>query len=244
MALTVCVTVDMEQDCPPYLRTWRGVEHGAPVVLELLREEGILGTFFVTGELARRFPATVRAIVEAGHEVGSHGDTHQRFDRMDTFAARAQIRNATATLRAFYAVTSFRAPNLQLPDACLPLLEQEGYLLDSSAARYKTLGVRVCRAGALLRVPASVTSSTLRWPAWLRDPLLARLHDPVVLFVHPWEFVDLTRERLRIDCRFKTGAPARKCLQDCIRFFKRRDATFVRMRDLRPLIDEHRPAEA
>jgi hypothetical protein len=89
-----------------------------------------------------------------------------------------------------------------------------------------------------------VTSSTLRWPAWLRDPLLARLRDPVVLFVHPWEFVDLTRERLRLDCRFKTGEPARTCLQDCIRFFKRRDATFARMRDLRPLIDELRPAEA
>ena len=232
MALNVCVTVDMEQDCPPYLDTWRGVEQGAPIALELLHEEGIPETFFLTGELARRFPATVRAILEAGHEVGGHGDTHRRFDRMDTEAARAEIRKSTATLRAFCPVESFRAPNLQLPEEYLPLLDEEGYRLDSSAARYKVPRGRVCRAGSLLRVPASVTSSALRLPAWLRDALLARLRDPVVLFVHPWEFVDLSRERLRIDCRFRTGEPARRSLQETIRFFKRRDASFGRMRDL------------
>lgn len=244
MAIQVCVTVDMEQDCPPYLNTWRGVGEGTPVVLDLLRAEAIPATFFVTGELARKFPATVRAIVEAGHEVGCHGDTHRRFDRMDAPAARADIGAATATLRAFCPVTSFRAPNLKFPPEYLPLLEREGYSIDSSAARYKTFGVRVCRAGTMLRVPASVTSSTLRWPAWLRDPLFARLSDPAVLFVHPWEFVDLTRERLRIDCRFKTGEPARQSLQDVIRFFKRRDARFVRMQDLRAGLEGSRPDAA
>jgi hypothetical protein len=48
-----------------------------------------------------------------------------------------------------------------------------------------------------------MTSSVLRLPAFVRDPWLAALRDPVVLFVHPWEFVDLTRERLRYDCRFR-----------------------------------------
>ena len=43
-----------------------------------------------------------------------------------------------------------------------------------------------------------------------------RLSDPVVLFVHPWEFVDLTRERLRYDCRFRTGDVALRCLREVI----------------------------
>jgi peptidoglycan/xylan/chitin deacetylase (PgdA/CDA1 family) len=231
--MIVCVTVDMEQDCPPYLHTWRGVEQGAPILFDLLRDEGIPATFFVTGDLARRYPEVVRRIVGAGHEVGCHGDTHRRFDRMDAEAAEAEIAAATATLRAFYPVTSFRAPNLKLPAACLGILERHAYRLDSSAGRHKALGVDVCRAGAITRVPASVTSSTLRWPARLRDPLLGSLREPVVLFVHPWEFVDLTRERLRIDLRFRTGAVARRCLHDTIRFFKGRGATFVRMADLR-----------
>jgi peptidoglycan/xylan/chitin deacetylase (PgdA/CDA1 family) len=237
MAIQVAVTVDMEQDCPPYLNTWRGVGEGAPVILALLRDEGVPATFFVTGELARKFPAAVHAIVDAGHEVGCHGDSHRRFDRMDAPAAEVEIRDATATLRAFCPVTSFRAPNLQFPPEYLPFLEREGYLLDSSAARYKAPGARVHRAGRVLRVPASMTSSVLRFPAWVRDPLLARLRDPVVLFVHPWEFVDLTRERLRIDCRFRTGEPARRSLAEVVRLFKRRGATLVRMRDLQPSAD-------
>jgi len=231
--MVVCVTIDMEQDCPPYLHTWRGVEQGAPILFDLLRDEGIPATFFVTGDLARRYPEVVRRIVAAGHEVGCHGDTHRRFDRMDAQAAEAEIAAATETLRGFCPVTSFRAPNLKLPTAYLAILERHAYRLDSSVGRHKALGVDVCRVGAITRVPVSVTSSTLRWPARLRDPLLGILREPVVLFVHPWEFVDLAGEPLRIDLRFRTGAVARRCLKETIHFYKGRGASFVRMRDLK-----------
>jgi hypothetical protein len=50
--------------------------------------------------------------------------------------------------------------------------------------------------------------------------------------VHPWEFVDLRRERLRIDCRFRTGDKAFACVRDVIRRFARRGARFVTIRDL------------
>ena len=58
------------------------------------------------------------------------------------------------------------------------------------------------------------------------------LRDPVVLFVHPWEFVDLTRERLRYDCRFRTGDFALRALREVIELFQRRGATFLPMREL------------
>ena len=86
---------------------------------------------------------------------------------MDAQAAEGEILASTRTLREFFPVTSFRAPNLKLPPAYLAILERHGYLLDSSAGRHKALGVHVCRVGAITRVPASVTSSTLRWPARL-----------------------------------------------------------------------------
>lgn len=233
-AKTVCLTVDMERDCPPYLETWRGVTEGTPLLLALLAAEAVVATFFVTGELARRFPDTVRAILAAGHEVGSHGDTHAHFGRIGLAKAREEIARSTQTLRQFCDVSSFRAPYLRFPTAYLPMLEAHGYQLDSSAARYKYPGASVTRAGGLLRVPASVTSSMLRCPAWLRDAVLRRVREPAVLFVHPWEFVDLTREQLRFDCRFKTGEPAHDCLRETIRHFKDRELRFVRMRDFAP----------
>ena len=39
----------------------------------------------------------------------------------------------------------------------------------------------------------------------------------------------MTHEPLRIDNRFRTGEPARRCLQGAIRFFKQRNAPFKRM---------------
>lgn len=229
----VCITIDLEQDCPPFLATYRGMAEGSGPLLARLAAERVPATFFATGDVARRFPDVIRSIVAAGHELGCHGDTHRRFDAMSADEARAEIVAATAELRRFYPVVSFRAPNLRFPDEYVPLLEAQGYQLDSSQAKYKSSWLfGRPRRWELARVPASTTSSVLRLPRWLRSAILSRLESPVVLFVHPWEFVDFRASSLRLDCRFRTGAAALACLEDNIRLFKRRGATFLRMIDL------------
>ena len=231
--LRVALTVDFEPDCPPYLSsTYRGIEQGAPRLLELFAATGVRATYFTTSEVAERYPESVRRLLDAGHELGCHGVTHTAFDRMDEATARWEIDQSSRVLRAFAPVTSFRAPYLRFPDAYVPLLEQSGFALDSSLAKYKRSYREPRRATRLARIPASMTSSVLRLPAFVRDPWLASLRDPVVLFVHPWEFVDLTRERLRYDCRFRTGDVALRCLREVIEMFARRGAAFVPMREL------------
>jgi peptidoglycan/xylan/chitin deacetylase (PgdA/CDA1 family) len=224
-------TVDVEHDCPPYLTTWRGIEEGMPRLLAMLREEQVPATCFTTGEVARRYPEIVRTIVEGGHELGCHGDTHRSFAEMTQPESDAEIAAASETLRAFAPVVSFRAPYLRFPARYIALLGRHQYALDSSEGRHKSLRASVHRDHGVLRVPASVTSSTLRWPAFARNALFSRLSSPVVLFVHPWEFVNLKREPLRFDCRFKTGDEALECARAALRFFKARGATFARMRD-------------
>lgn len=231
--MKVCWTVDVEHDCPPFLSTCRGIEEGLPRLLELFRNEKVSGTFFITGDIARRFPGCVRAIGDAGHEIACHGDTHRPFDTLDEAAARTEIRDSTAILRQFAEVTSFRAPNLRFPDEYVRLLEAEGYRLDSSQAKYKrTYWFRRPLSTPLARVPASMTSSVLRIPAALRYPILGRLADPAVLFVHPWEFVDFRDSELRLDCRFRTGQTALDCLRANMRYFRKRGAEAVRMDQL------------
>jgi peptidoglycan-N-acetylglucosamine deacetylase len=231
--LRVALTVDFEPDCPPYLSTtFRGIEQGAPRLLELFADAGVRATYFTTGEVAERYPHAVTALLEAGHELGCHGVTHTAFDRMDERTARWEIAHSSARLREFAAVTSFRAPYLRFPETFVPLLEEHAFTLDSSLARYKRSYRAPRRATRLARVPASVTSSVLRLPAFIRDPWLFALRDPVVLFVHPWEFVDLRRERLRYDCRFRTGEVALECLRTVIRRLSARGARFLTMREL------------
>jgi peptidoglycan/xylan/chitin deacetylase (PgdA/CDA1 family) len=231
----VCLTVDFEPDCPPYLSsTFRGIEQGAPALLALFAEHGVRATYFTTGEVAARFPDAVRALVRDGHELGCHGVSHSAFDTLDEAAARREITESARLLRTFAPVTSFRAPYLRFPERYVRLLEDSAFTLDSSLAKYKW-SYRAPRAPTTLtRIPASMTSSVLRLPAVVRDPWLLALADPVVLFVHPWEFVDLTRENLRYDCRFRTGPVALRCLREVVTLFERAGAEFVAMRELDP----------
>lgn len=45
-------------------------------ILDILQERGVRATLFLTGGYIRRFPALVRRMVEEGHEVANHTDTH------------------------------------------------------------------------------------------------------------------------------------------------------------------------
>ena len=134
----ITITVDVEEDCPPMLTSTRGMEEGLPKLLDLFKKEGIKATFFVTGMMAEQYPDLIYRIPKEGHELGCHGYTHARFDRMEEEEARIALKQAGKVLRQFEKrLVSFRAPNLQFPEKYLKLLEEEGFLYDSSLAAYK-----------------------------------------------------------------------------------------------------------
>ena len=69
-----------------------------PRVLDLLAARGIRASFFLVGERAARAPATVRAIAEAGHEIGSHGWSHRSLWLCGPARTDAEIGRARAIL--------------------------------------------------------------------------------------------------------------------------------------------------
>ena len=233
-SLKVFFSVDAEPDCMSFFRdSYRGMEEGMPALLDLLEEEGVKATFFSTGQVAEKYPDVTRELVSRGHELGCHGMTHRRFTSLDRAEAKQEIQESSRILRKFASVTSFRAPYLEFPDSYLDLLVEADYLLDSSQAKYKIAYYKNRGpATALRRMPVSVTSSFIRLPLWFRTPFFKRLDNPVVLYVHPWEFVDLRQEKMRLDCRFKTGQAALDCLRSTLRFFKGRNARFCTFAEL------------
>ena len=117
----------------------RRVEANTDRVLALFEQTGVKATFFTLGWIARRHPALVRRIADAGHEVASHGWDHRRvftFEpgefRTDLIAARAAIEDAAGT-----AVTGYRAPSFSI-DArtpwAHPILAEQGFAYSSSVA--------------------------------------------------------------------------------------------------------------
>jgi peptidoglycan/xylan/chitin deacetylase (PgdA/CDA1 family) len=52
-------------------------EVGAPRLLELFRRNDLTTTWFIPGHSAETFPEQMRAVAEAGHEIGVHGYSHE-----------------------------------------------------------------------------------------------------------------------------------------------------------------------
>ncbi len=227
----ITITVDVEEDCPPMLTSTRGMEEGLPELLDLFKKEGIRATFFVTGMMAEQYPDLIDRIPGEGHELGCHGYTHARFDRMEKEEARLALKQAGKVLRQFEKkLVSFRAPNLQFPKSYLGLLEEENFLYDSSIASYKPPFLRSKVKSKIIRIPATITSSFIRLPPGLFIPLIKRWESPVI-FVHPWEFVDMSNVPIRLDCRFNTGEKALHNLKILIRTLKAQHYIFLTLQE-------------
>jgi polysaccharide deacetylase family protein (PEP-CTERM system associated) len=113
------------------------VQRNTDVVLALLAERGSKGTFFTLGWVAQQFPAVVRSIVSAGHEIASHGFWHQRIHTIGEAEFREDVRTAKAVIEdvAGVAVHGYRAPSFSLTDDvawAARILVEEGHSYDSS----------------------------------------------------------------------------------------------------------------
>ena len=122
---------------------WEGLEHrvecNADAVLALFEEAGVKGTFFTLGWVAERYPALLRRIAEAGHEVASHGWDHKRVFTMTAATFRADLERARIAIEDSCGQTpaGYRAPSFSI-DKRTPwahrVLAEEGYVYSSSVA--------------------------------------------------------------------------------------------------------------
>ena len=123
--------------------SWDGlihrVERNTEAVMALFAEANAKATFFTLGWVANRYPALVRRIAEAGHEVASHGWDHERVFRMTPEQFEGDLKHARAAIEdaAGQAVTGYRAPSFSI-DMRTPwahaILADAGYLYSSSVA--------------------------------------------------------------------------------------------------------------
>lgn len=113
------------------------VEDNTRRVLELFARRGIHATFFVLGWVAERFPALVRDIGAAGHEIASHGFGHERL----TNITRSQFREGVVRTKRLLedingsAVYGYRAPSYSVGPTTLwahEELREAGYRYSSS----------------------------------------------------------------------------------------------------------------
>lgn len=69
-------------------------------LLDILAEKGVKSTFFLVGFWAEKFPESVKAIADAGHDVGNHSDSHPHLPKMEKDKVIAQIEDCNKKIEA------------------------------------------------------------------------------------------------------------------------------------------------
>lgn len=146
------------------------VERNVDLILALLDGAGVRATFFTLGWIAERYPALVRRIVQEGHELASHGQSHERASTQAPAAFLHDIMHSKATLEHISGqrVNGYRAPSFSIGAGnlwALDALHAAGYRYSSSIypVRHDHYGMpgaaRFCGhpngPGSLLELPIS-----------------------------------------------------------------------------------------
>ncbi len=113
------------------------VERNTQVLLDLLAERSIRGTFFVLGWIAERHPRLVKRIAAAGHEIASHGYSHRLIYTQPPGEFREETWRSKRVLEdlAGAAVIGYRAASFSITRQslwALDVLIDLGFLYDSS----------------------------------------------------------------------------------------------------------------
>ncbi|WP_296885895.1 XrtA system polysaccharide deacetylase [Thiobacillus sp.] len=113
------------------------VERNIDVILQLLEEADANATFFTLGWIAERYPQVVRRIVDAGHELASHGYGHERVSDLTPEQFRSDITRAKHILEDLggVSVRGYRAPSFSINQNnwwAVEELENAGYVYSSS----------------------------------------------------------------------------------------------------------------
>jgi len=226
--MQVAFTVDVEQDVPPFLESWQGVEKGLPRLLDLLATYEIPTTFFITGETAEKYPELTKSISQF-HEIGCHGYKHERFDRLSANEQLMRIKAATEALKKITGrkMYGFRAPNFKTNRETFTILRKLGYKYDSSTTCYH---LKSWKNQKIVEIPNTFFSSFLRLPVQITIPVLrfcSKTMPLVVLDYHVWEIIEM--KNVRFDCRFATGETAYQRLEKVLQFMKNNNFEFKLM---------------
>ena len=204
-------------------------------ILDLFDEAGVKATFFTLGWIAERNRAAMRAIVDRGHELASHGYDHARVFTLSRTEFAEDLAKSRAILEdaAGQAITGYRAPSFSI-DArnrwAHEVLAEHGYAYSSSVAPivHDHYGWRDAPRFAFDPVPGSelveipVTTAILRGkrlaaggggffrvlPYGFSRWAIRQVNAegrPAVFYFHPWE-VDPGQPRV-------AGAPLRSRLR-------------------------------
>lgn len=81
-------------------------------LIDILEKYGVKTTFFVVGDWVDKYPESVKALADAGHEVMNHSNTHAHFSALSTEQILADVQGCNEKIAAVTGTSPslFRCP--------------------------------------------------------------------------------------------------------------------------------------
>jgi peptidoglycan-N-acetylglucosamine deacetylase len=106
-----------------------GARVAVPLILDVLRERGLTGTFFVPGWTAENHSKVISAVHRLGHEIGHHGWIHEWPTNLSRDEEEDVLRKGIAELEAITGMKpiGYRSPAWEFSANTLELLHSYGF---------------------------------------------------------------------------------------------------------------------
>jgi polysaccharide deacetylase family protein (PEP-CTERM system associated) len=192
------------------------VEASTHRLLELFSEHNAKCTFFTLGWVAERYPNLIKAIVDQGHELASHGFSHQRATIMTPDEFREDVSRSKQVLEAAsgQAILGYRAPSFSFNDSNVwvyNILKELGFEYSSSTypIKHDLYGVpkwprfKYERPEGIIEIPVPTIRKNSTntgiggggyfrlYPYWFSkkriNNYLTKENQPYSFYFHPWE---------------------------------------------------------
>ncbi len=138
------------------------IESNTHILLDLFDQHNIKATFFVLGWLASKRPGLIKEIHQRGHEIASHGYSHQLCSDLSQTELRDDIFKSKIILEDITGqpVQGYRAPNFSITRELVNILHELGFKYDSSYNNF-ALNKRHGKANGLFRASTNSHLTTI-----------------------------------------------------------------------------------
>ena len=153
-----------------YLTFDCGYENGCTTkILDTLKEKKVTAAFFVTLPNVKDNPEIIARMINEGHIVGNHSDTHPNFSKISRTQMAKEIENLDNYLREHfgYSSTYFRFPEGACSENALELVQSLGYTSVFWSSAY-----------------ADWDTSNPKGKQYAFDTVTSRLHPGCILLLH------------------------------------------------------------
>lgn len=193
------------------------VEHNTQKLLDLFDDCGHKATFFVLGLVAERYPSLVREIVCRGHEIASHGFSHELIYKQSPEVFRQETLKSKKILEdcCQHPVIGYRAASYSIVEQslwALDILQELDFEYDSSIfpVRHDRYGIPGCERaphtihlekGSIVEFPLTTLNvfgyqlpmaggGYFRlYPFWFTRKAFSWINrkKSFIFYLHPWE---------------------------------------------------------